>query len=419
MQFWQKYKKYFFILFLLIIFAFAMWQLWKPIIQPETEPSPPSLEDIISGLPEAGPGGPGTEIRDPDQLQPTGPIADPRFPGQEVVDGPEQADPIAIGGITKTELIVNRPTFSPTLDQNGNMAYYDLRDSKFYKMDENGNIIPLSDKVFNQVTKVDWAPNADKAVIHYPDGNKTIYNFDTEKQVTLPKHWDDFSFSPNGNHLSGKSLADNPDNRWLIVFSDDGTGARALEPLGDNYDKIYPSWSPNNQSVAMWTDGIDFNRQKLIFLGLNDENFKSTVIEGRGFEPLWSKEGDKLLYSVYNDNNNMNPKVWVVDAIGNEIGQNRTNLGLDTWASKCTFAGNDDVYCAVPDYLPEGSGLFPEAANDSVDSLYHINLKTGSKQMVATPENNVNISQVMVSPDQTKLYFTDRRNGQVYQINLK
>ncbi len=419
MEFWQRYKKYFFIILMVAIFGLAMWWLWKPIIQPVPVPSTPSIDEIISGLPISGPGRPGVDPSNPDFLSPTGPIADPRFPGQEVIRGEQEPDPIAIGGVTKTDLIVNRPTFRPTLDQQGNMAYYDLRDGKFYKIDENGNIISLSDQVFNQVTEVNWAPNADKAVIHYPDGNKIIYNFNTKKQVTLPKHWDDFSFSPNGNQLSAKSLADNPDNRWLIVFSDDGTGARALEPLGDNYDKVYPAWSPSNQSVAMWTDGLDFNRQRLIFLGLNDENFKSTVIEGRGFEPLWSKEGDKLLYSVYNDNNNMNPKLWIVDALGDNIGQNRTNLGIDTWASKCTFAGNNDVYCAVPDYLPTGSGLFPEAANDSVDSLYHINLQTGSRQMIAVPENNVNISQVMVSPDQSRLYFTDRRNGQVYQVNLK
>lgn len=419
MRFWQKYKKYFFILLLLSIFVFAMWMLWRPIIAPTPEISAPSIDDIISGLPEAGPGRPGLDPSDPDFLEPTRPIADPRFPGQEIIDRESQPNPIAIGGVTKTELVINRPTFSPILDRQGNMSYYDLRDSKFYRMDSEGNISPLSDQVFNMVTQVDWAPNADKAVIHYPDGNKTIYDFNTQKQVTLPKHWDDFSFSPDGSQLSAKSLADNPDNRWLIAFSADGTGARALEPLGDNYDKVYPAWSPNQQSVAMWTDGIDFNRQRLIFLGLNDENFKSTIIEGRGFQPLWSQEGDRLLYSVYNDNNNMNPRVWIVDAVGDSIGQNRRNLGLDTWASKCTFAGNDDVYCAVPDYLPPGSGLFPEAANNSVDSLYHINLRTGSRQMIAVPENDVNISQVMVSPDQSKLYFTDKRNGQVYQINLR
>ncbi len=419
MRFWQKYKKYFFLALLLTIFSLAMWWLWRPIIKPEPEPDPKSIEEIVSGLPQAGPGEAGFDPLDPNQLRSTDPSADPRFPGQEIAGTEKPADPIAIGGVTKTELVLSRPSFKPTLDKLGNMAYYDLRDSKFYKMDEEGNVIPLSDKVFNRVTEVDWAPKADKAVIHYPDGNKIIYNFNTEKQVTLPKHWDDFSFSPDGNQLSAKSLAENPDNRWLIVFSDQGTGARALEPLGDNYDKVYPAWSPNNQSVAMWTDGLDFNRQKLVFLGLNEENFKSTVIEGRGFQPLWSEQGDKLLYSVYNDNNNMNPRVWVVDAQGQNIGQNRRNLGLDTWASKCTFAGNDDVYCAVPNNLPPGSGLFPEAAENSIDSLYHINLKTGSQQMIATPENNVNISQVMVNPGQSKLYFTDKRSGQIYQIKLK
>jgi streptogramin lyase len=115
----------------------------------------------------------------------------------------------------------------------------------------------------------------------------------------------------------------------------------------------------------------------------------------------------------------MNPSLWLVDAQGDNSGQNRTNLSLSTWASKCTFASNSEVYCAVPKNLPEGSGLFPELADKTSDLLYKIDTVTGSKKLIAIPENASNISNIMVASDQKVLYFTDQLTGQIYSIQLK
>ncbi len=423
MNFFRRYKKIFLIIAFLLLAILLAWLLWAPLFKPDERPAEidDQLWEIIQALPEAERrefeqilGEPGwlTGLPDPDR------VADPFRPGEEIrID--DEADLIASGGLTKTELLIQKPTFSPTMDSQGNISYYDLRDNKFYQLDRDGNLITLSDRAFQDVVAVTWAPTANKAVIKNVAGDKIIYNFDTQRQVSLPKHWDDFSFSPDGNQLTGKSLGTDPRSRYLIVFDDTGSSARALEELGDNYDKVYPNWSPNNQMVAMWTRGIDFNRQDVFFVGLYGENFKSTTIEGRGFQPQWSETGERLLYSVYSSDTDMNPNLWVVNASSDSIGQARTNLNLRTWADKCTFVGNDDIYCAVPEYLPTGAGLIPEVAANTSDNLYHINLQTGDKNMIAIPDRATNISQVMVSAQQNILYFTDKTTGQLYSINLR
>jgi len=216
-----------------------------------------------------------------------------------------------------------------------------------------------------------------------------------------------------------KSIGLNPENNWLITANEDGSQARAIENLGANYPAAYSSWSPNNLSVALFTESIDFNRQRLYFIGQNDENFKSTTIEGRGPEFKWTPSGSRLLYSVYSDATNLNPSLWVVDAQGENIGANRQSLGIQTWADKCAFSNETVAYCAVPVNLPEGAGLFPELAQNTADSIYKIDLTTGSYSLAAVPDGAYDIQTIIVSADERQLYFTDGSTGNIHKMRLK
>lgn len=332
----------------------------------------------------------------------------------------QQTNPIAIGGITETKTIVSTPSLNLTTSKDGNsIQFYNESDGKFYITNENGDLIPLSNKVFHNVQDVEWAPNKTKAVIEYPDSNKIVYDFVSEKQVTLPKHWEDFSFSTDSNKLVNKSLGIDPDNRWLIVSNSDGSQSKAIELIGKNDKDVIPSWSPNNQSIAMYTKGVDFDRREVFFVGQNGENFKSTIVEGWGFEPKWSEEGDKLIYSVYSPKDNLKPNLWVVNAQGDDIGVNRRDLQIETWAEKCNFFNNEEIYCAVPKELQDGAGLYPELALKTSDDLYKINIKTGQKELIAVPDSAFNISNIIVSKDQKNLFFTDNVADQIHKIKLQ
>ena len=143
------------------------------------------------------------------------------------------------------------------------------------------------------------------------------------------------------------------------------------------------------------------------------------MIEGRGLQSQWSTTGDKLLYSVYNSNDSYLPRLWIVNAQGDTINTNRVDLNIATWSNKCTFASNTAVYCAVPENLPTGAGLYPELADQTKDNLYKIDLTTGVKTLIAVPDGAYNVSQIMVPTDQSSLYFTDKKTDQIYSVKLK
>jgi len=407
----MKYKKILLIIVFLIIVATIAFLLWNLFFKP-TLPTTPEGEEEISTttgkLPEAEEG----EVEIIEEKK------EGLIPTKE--EAGEKVDEKALGGITQTTLLGDATSLASTLAGNGSdVQYYNQDDGKFYRIDEDGNITLLSDKVFYDVENVTWSPKKEKAIIEYPDGANIVYNFATHKQVTLPKHWEDFDFSNDGDEIVMKSIGLDPANRWLAISNDDGSRSRTIEHIGENDDTVYPSWSPNNQSIAMYTEGVDFDRQKVYFVGLNNENFKSATIEGRGFEHKWSQEGDRLAYSVYSTTDDLKPKLWVVNAEGDTIGSGRKSLDLETWASKCVFANNEEMYCGVPESLERGAGMFPEMAKNTKDNLYHVNIATGQKRLIAIPDGYYNMTNLVVTENEDNLFFTDAASGLIHKIELK
>ncbi|MFH0955999.1 MAG: hypothetical protein V1801_02190, partial [Candidatus Falkowbacteria bacterium] len=333
MNFLQKYKKIFIAIgFILIVFTLGYllyFMFFKSSVPPAiTEPTATSTQ---GGLPIAKPG--------TGQITPSGqpigglPAGQAGLPG-ETTQPASQSSAIALGGLTQTTELNQAPSLAATLSANGaDLQYYNKQDGKFYHLTKDGQISLLSNTVFHEVEKITWSPDKNKAIIEYPDQAKIIYDFKNKKQISLPKHWKDFNFSPDGSKIVLKSLANDADNRWLAIINNDGTSAQRVAALGDKDDTVYPSWSPNNQTVAMYTEGISYDQQKVYFVGLNNENFKALTIEGRGFEPKWAPKGDRLLYSVYSSSSDLKPELWITNAQGENIGTGRNKLDIQTWAN--------------------------------------------------------------------------------------
>lgn len=315
--------------------------------------------------------------------------------------------------------IVTETIGSPAADRAGGAKFYSQGDGKFYRVDASGAMRPLSDKVFYNVQNVTWSPTADESIIEYPDGANIYYNFDTKKQVTLPKHWEDFSFAPTGDRIAAKSNALAPESRWLVAANPDGQETTLVEPLGENGDKVTVDWSPNKQVVALSRTGDPqgADRQEILFIGLNGENFRSTIVEGRDFRSEWSPEGKKLLYSVYSERNDFKPELWIVNADGDTIGSGRKYLSLNTWADKCAFSGERYVYCGVPQTLGTGAGFAPELSSDTPDTLVKIDLQTGIRSEIKTEEPYV-VNDIFVGADGKTLFFSDKRRTGLFSAPL-
>ena len=322
----------------------------------------------------------------------------------------------------KTPLItqvVKNAIKNPQVDNLGRVSFYNEQDGKFYRLKKDGTTELMSDEVFHSVNNITWSPDSAEAILEYPDGANIYYNFSTKKQTTLPKHWQEFSFSPAGDKIGAKSITVAPENRWLITSDPDGANIRSIEPMGANADKVTVDWSPNQEILGFSLTGqaLGADRQEVLLVGFNGENLPSLTVEGRGFQSQWSPTGKHLVYSVYSERSDYKPELWVVGAEGNDIGANRKLLSVNTWADKCTFSDERFVYCAVPSSMPTGAAFAPRVTDNIADNLYRLDTQSGARTPIQMNENHT-ISSIFLNEDKTKLYFTDKNQTGLFEVKL-
>jgi hypothetical protein len=393
---------------LTLIFGYTLYSLFfapdpSPYQPPTTEVTPQQeFPTAIEGQPIEG-------------IPPTG--LPTELPSAEITEADITAEKFAEQQQRINQIVTN-PINNFNINARGEGVFYDNIDNQFYKT-INGTTQKLDENIFYNVETVSWSPRQDEVIIEYPDGSNIYYNFETKKQVTLPKHWEEFSFSESGNQIAAKSIGLSPENRWLISSDPDGKNLTQIEPLGNNADKVIVDWSPNNQIVAMSLTGepLGADRQELLFVGLNGENYQSTVIEGRGLVTEWSNDGNKLLYSVYSSRSDYKPELWIVNSSPNTIGTERKLLNLNTWADKCAFSSDRYIYCGVPIGLDTGAGFAPELADTLEDQIFRIDTISGASTEIQTDQFVIVDSMHYNEKDNT-LFFTDKVSDGVFEITL-
>ncbi len=369
------------------------------------------------GLPTTGAGLGGSLYTGTGQL-PTGGAAG----GQGVLTGP--AEKIAQGGNTSVLPITKEKTKGMIISADGNgINFYNTSDNKFYTISNDGQTrLPLSNQEFFGIEDVYWSNDKSQAIIAYPDGNKILYDFSRDKQVTLSPEIEEPEFS-SYNEVAYKFVTENEEDNWLAVSRPDGSGTQLVEPLGDQADNVQVAWSPTNEVVGLYAKPTGLDSSEVYFIGLQGENYLSLNVDGTNFRGQWSPSGEKLLYQVVSDANNYNPQLWIVDARGDNIGQHKYNLGLSTFVDKCIFSEETTVYCAVPRSLPTGAGLYPEIVSGEADLIYKIDLTTGRSELLANPvlggENKFHIQTLHLSDDKRFLFFWDKDTEQVYRLQVK
>lgn len=339
-------------------------------------------------------------------------------------------DSVARGGQTQvTPLTPDAETKNPAPapgQQGDGVRYYDAVTGKFYSVDSNGNIQQIGTAEFTNVQNVTWNKTNNEVILEFPDGANVYYNLSNNKQVTLPKEFEEFDFSQDGGDIAFKYMHQDPERRVLAMSSPDGSQAKTLEALGENEQRVQVGWSPTGKVAATYSSYIDVNRQEIGFIGLNRENFKGTVVEGRGFQSQYSTDGARMLYSVYSTATEYKPSLSIVDSDGENIGNNRREIGLNTFAEKCAFTKDSStLYCGVPSNQKYGYGLEPNILNGVPDDIYKIDLKSGIKTKIATPVNNQGQAVYSVAPKSVtvtkdgQLIFQDSTSGQLVKIRLQ
>jgi Tol biopolymer transport system component len=335
-----------------------------------------------------------------------------------------QIDQIANGGITMATSLNSGQVLNPKLASDGkSIIYYDINDQRFYLISEDGEKILLSSEKFLNLEAVEWSPDASRAIMTYPDGIKIYYDFASNKKTTLPKNVVEPVFNTTGSNISFKYETEDKDKNYITVSKPDGTGAKLVEPLGDKGEAVQTTFSPDTSVIAFYEKPTGLDSAEIYFIGQNDENFPLLKIQGVNFKGIWSPSGKKIIYNTTMASIGYRPNLWIVGILNGNLG-NAISLDTQTWVDKCVFAGENDLYCAVPDSLPTGAGLYPEIIENETDSIYHISLSTGIKEKIADiylddGATNFNIGRMSISSDGASLFLWDKISGKMFKMRLR
>lgn len=412
----ERTKKILFIIGFLIatgIMGYMVYTILFPQAPSETTEPPPeqlpsgSLPTSGTGRPTSTTGGVGTGTGELPALPPL-----PTLPSTSGEENPNPRNTLISGTVTSGLV--------PSSDRSG-ARFYNADDGRFYRINPDGSTTAIGDKQFFNVKDVSWSKVTDKAILEFPDGSNLMYDFENKQQVQLPSHWENFDFAPSTDAIVGKSMGNDVNNRFLFVSKADGSEAKAIESLGENGDRAYPSWSPGGTIVAYADIGDEQPEggSQVHFIGANRERLKALNVPGQGFLPNWSPNGKQLIYSVWSPASDNKPQIWIISGEPKTLGANRRNLKLNTWADKCAWSGESDLYCGVPQELPANAGLGRDEFRTQPDDIYHIDLRSGTAVKVNPPVQNIPITNPVVSPDQSKLFYTDAASGKLYRFDLK
>ncbi len=370
----------------------------------------------VSTIPGTTTGGTTTGLPSAGNGTPTVPGTTP--PGNGTGTLPVAA--VANGGPTAAITLTTSAVTAPTINANGTVSYYDPGTGKFFGIDQNGTAAPLSSASFPQASNVTFSSSGREAAVEFPDGTNVVYNFDKSTQSTLPAHWEDFSFSADGNQVAAKSIGADPTARSLVISAADGSSATSIAALGANNDRVSVNWSPDGNIIgfsATGATGSVFGQNEVYLIDKNGQDAGVFIVSGTDFHAKWAPDSSHVIYSVADASQEYRATLWYADKDGDRVGAARRQIPLQTLSSKCAFSTSTTLYCAVPASMPANGGSDP-ALITAVDTLYKVDLNTMSTSIVAIPAVPTQMQNLSISPAQDLLYYTDQ-SGRLSYIRLK
>lgn len=218
---------------------------------------------------------------------------------------------------------------------------------------------------------------------------------------------------------------------WPKVFSPDSkkvvyqknSGLLTSDPSGKNQktlvsdlkikDVILKWPSANNIAIVSKPSGAVTGN--LWFLDVRNSNVSKIVDNLFGLEVLFSPDGSGLIYS-YTDKNGKNPILGFYDKNGSQ----KIISNVSTLVDKCVWGTNSYVYCAIPKSWPDFAILPDDYYKNTfltTDDIWKINTETIEKTLIF--ENIGDISNIIVSNNESRIFFISKENQYLYKLNIK
>lgn len=310
----------------------------------------------------------------------------------------------------------------PAVGENS-IFYYSKRDNALKEAGLDGKDITVRlPKIPGEPSRIVWSPTKFQALLLLKNDAGGLWHLaDLRNQTVIP-------LQTGISRLAWTALGD----RILYQMTDPGTGDRSINiafPDGSNWNKLvdigkddhFISAIPRSSLIAFWprTDGS--REGALQTVTINGEDRKTIIAPRLGADFLWSPDNRRILVqSTHTTNKNVS-----VLGLTDDAGAGYRDLLAPTFTFKTTWSKDGEtIYYALPSAFPSDA-LVP---NDyfakpiySADTFWKMNIRTGKKERLVPLEEmteGYDVSDIFLAPDETDLYFVDRKTSRLYRITL-
>lgn len=326
---------------------------------------------------------------------------------------------------TSIQVAIDAPVLSPFIssDGDGSILYIDKNTGSLQKF----NIISGKKEVLSDITLTSpisaiWKTNGTSAIIKEFRSNEPSFRLISFANSTPPVSlkwgmryliWDE---------LENNILYSYQDTTGKITLNralPDGSDWKELEKLPST--PMFIQSIPKSPLVALWERPANNRLGELKTINITNGETKTLFPGKYGANYLWSPNGEKILLSWAPEKNKSRMTLAMINKNGGEY----TDLNFPTLVEKCVWlSDNKTIYCSLPGSLSQTAVMpddFYGQSFSSSDTFWKIDTGTGKSERIVALEDmseSFDAVNLLVSPDESELFFVNRKDSKLYSIQL-
>lgn len=343
----------------------------------------------------------------------------------ELINNTGEGDATTTEEIVETKTIyrfVNRSngnifeTNSKTMsvDRISNRTIPKIQESIFSKdgQDVIHRFLGSSDNINTVFVKILEDNNQENSATSTDDNEDNNENFFDLEVANLTKNIKDLGIHSNGLVFY---TIENQSNLLGYLFDVD-TASEQRGFINSDLTQVNIEWFKDN-SVLIGTKPSDYSNGLLFEYNIDNQDRVKIMDAGSGFNFITKEGTDNIVYSNYIGENL--ESYYLNTETGEEV-----DLRMSTVVSdKCAWSNisNDVIYCAIPNNIsgPGYPNLWHQGRVSFNDSLYIVDVKSGSKIELEGLEGEFDIKNPQVSDNDEYITFINKKDLTLWSLDIK